>query len=98
MLGSVTLRIPRWIQLIALPLLVLAAWALAGALQSTLIVFIIAALVALLLNPFVRSLMRLRLRRGLAVLIVYLAGFALLVGVLTIVGAAAVNQYPRPRA
>jgi predicted PurR-regulated permease PerM len=92
MYNPVSLRIPRWIQLVSLPLAVLAAWTLAGALQSTLIVFLIASLVAVFLNPFVRSLIRLSLRRGLAVLIVYLAGFALVIGVITIAGTAAVNQ------
>jgi predicted PurR-regulated permease PerM len=87
------IEIPRWIQLVGLPLLLLLAWALAGALRHAVFVFLVAGLVALLLDPLVRGvervpLGRFRIPRGLAVAVVYL-GFAAAVA-LAIVGLATV--------
>jgi predicted PurR-regulated permease PerM len=45
--------VPRWVQLVALPLAVLFLWAILRAAGPVLLLFIIGALVALLLNPFV---------------------------------------------
>ncbi len=73
--------VPRWVQLVALPLALLAAWALARAAGKVLVVFVVAALIALILNPAVAFLQRSRLPRGLAVLAVYLAFFLTLVGI-----------------
>lgn len=67
--------VPRWVQLILLPLALLAAWAIAKAAGKVLLLFIVAALIALILNPPVGFLSRGRLPRGLAVLAVYLAFF-----------------------
>jgi predicted PurR-regulated permease PerM len=72
--------VPRWIQLVILPLALLGLWALARAAGSVLIVVIVAALAALILAPIVRLLER-WIPRGLAILIVYLAGFAVLAGI-----------------
>src|SRR3954470_1246359 len=71
--------VPRWIQLVALPLIVLGAWALARAAGGVLLLFIVAALVALLLNPFVALLRRVGFPRGVAVLAVFL-GLIIVVG------------------
>jgi len=73
--------VPRWIQLVALPLTLLALWALAKAAGKVLVIFIVAALIALILNPAVALVQRGRLPRGLAVLVVYVAFFLILVGV-----------------
>jgi predicted PurR-regulated permease PerM len=73
--------VPRWIQLVMLPLAVLAVWALAKAAGKVLVIFIIAGVIALILNPAVTLLQRSRLPRGLAVLAVYLAFFLTLAGV-----------------
>jgi putative heme transporter len=73
--------VPRWIQLVVLPLSVLAAWALAKAAGKVLLVFIIAGLIALILNPAVAFMQRSRLPRGLAVLAVYLGFFLTLAGI-----------------
>ena len=53
----------------------LALWALAKAAGKVLVIFIVAGLIALILNPVVAFLQRGRLPRGLAVLLVYLAFF-----------------------
>lgn len=72
--------VPRWIQLVMLPLAILGAWALMRAAGPVLLLFVIAALIALLLNPFVTMLRRRRVPRGPAVLLVYLSVVAVLVG------------------
>lgn len=72
--------VPRWVQLVMLPLAILALWALARASGKVLLIFIVAAVIALILNPAVAFLQRGRLPRGLAVLAVYLAFFVILAG------------------
>ena len=66
--------VPRWIQLVMLPLGLLGLWALARASGAVLLILIIASTVALILNPVVRMLGRLKVPRGLAILIVYVGG------------------------
>jgi predicted PurR-regulated permease PerM len=74
--------VPRWVQLVLLPISLLALWALARAAGKVLVLFVVAALIALILNPLVAFLQRrTRLPRGLAVLAVYLAFFLTLAGV-----------------
>jgi predicted PurR-regulated permease PerM len=65
--------IPRWVQLVGLPLLLLLIWTVAGAVRHAVFLFLVALLIALLLNPVVRGLGRVWIPRGLAVAIVYLA-------------------------
>jgi predicted PurR-regulated permease PerM len=71
--GPPKIEIPRWIQLVGLPLLVLLAWVVATAAAHVVLVFLVAALLALLLNPVVGAVTRARIPRGLAVAIVYLS-------------------------
>jgi predicted PurR-regulated permease PerM len=73
--------VPRWVQLVLLPLALLAAWALAKAAGKVVLIFIVAAVIALILNPIVALLQRSRLPRGLAVLSVYLGFFLILAGI-----------------
>ena len=47
--------VPRWVQLVMLPLAVLGLWAVLNAAGPVLLLFIIGGIVALLLNPFVGS-------------------------------------------
>jgi predicted PurR-regulated permease PerM len=70
--------VPRWVQLVLLPLALLGLWALARAAGTVVLVLIVASLVALGLAPGVRRLERL-MPRGLAILEVYIGGFAVLV-------------------
>jgi len=62
--------VPRWVQIVVLPLALLGAWALARAAGPVLLIFMIAALIALLLNPFVTLLRRTGLPRVVAVFVV----------------------------
>ncbi|HEX6390954.1 MAG TPA: AI-2E family transporter [Solirubrobacteraceae bacterium] len=64
--------VPRWVQLVMLPLAVVGLWGVLRAAGAVMLLFIIGALVALLLNPFVTLLRRARVPRGIAVLIVML--------------------------
>lgn len=74
--------VPRWVQLVLLPLAIIAAFLLAKAAGKVLLIFIIAALIGLILNPAVDFLQRRgRLPRGLAVLTVYLGFFVALAGI-----------------
>jgi predicted PurR-regulated permease PerM len=73
--------VPRWVQLVLLPVALFALWALAKAAGKVLLLFVIAALIALILHPAVAFVQRPRVPRGLAVLIVYVAFFLTLVGI-----------------
>jgi predicted PurR-regulated permease PerM len=83
------IEIPRWIQLVGLPLVLLLAWAVVGAVRHAVFLFLVATLVALLLNPLVRALTRLRIPRGFGVAMVFLAFAAAvvvaIVGLVTVV-------------
>jgi predicted PurR-regulated permease PerM len=72
--------VPRWIQLVVLPLALLGLWALARAAGSVLLILIVAGVIALILAPIVRLLER-WIPRGLAILLVYLGGFAVVAGI-----------------
>lgn len=74
------IQIPRWIQLVGLPLLAILAWVVAGRVFHVVFLFLVATLIALLLDPLVKGIGavgvgRFRIRRGLSVALVYL-GFA----------------------
>jgi predicted PurR-regulated permease PerM len=72
--------IRRWVQLVLLPLALLALWELARASGTLFLVLVIACLVALILAPLVRILDRV-MPRGLAILSVYLGLVAVVVGI-----------------
>ena len=90
--GPPKVRIPRWIQLVALPLALLLAWTVATTAYHVVLVFVIGALVALLLDPLVRALQRVRVPRGLSVAIVYLSFLAALGLTIGALGTVAVDQ------
>jgi predicted PurR-regulated permease PerM len=73
--------IPRWVQLVLLPLGLLGIWALARAAGTVFLILVIASVVALILNPLVRMLERIRVPRGLAIATVYLGWVAVIVGI-----------------
>lgn len=73
--------VPRWVQLVVLPLALLLLWVIATKAGKVLLLFIVAAIIALILNPAVAFVQRRHLPRGLAVLAVYLAFFLTLAGI-----------------
>jgi predicted PurR-regulated permease PerM len=70
--------VPRWVQLVMLPIGVLALWVVARAAGPVLLIFIAAAIVALILNPLVVFFQRALRYRGLAVATVYIGFFGFL--------------------
>jgi predicted PurR-regulated permease PerM len=90
--GTPTIQIPRWIQLVGLPILALIVLLIVGKVFHAVFLFIVAALIALLLEPLVRSLVRLRIPRGLSIAIVYLTFAAALAAVLIAVGVVVVDR------
>jgi predicted PurR-regulated permease PerM len=73
--------VPRWVQLVMLPLGVLALYAVAQAAGIVLLLFIIAGVDALILNPVVELVQRTHLPRTAAVIVVCLAFFTLLLAI-----------------
>jgi predicted PurR-regulated permease PerM len=90
--GAPKIEIPRWIQLVGLPLALLFVWTMAGAVSHVVFLFLVAALIALLLDPLVRALGRLRIPRGFSIAVVYLSFAAALVVSVIAIGAVIVNQ------
>ena len=87
-----TIRVPRWVQLIGLPVGLLFVWMLAGLLGHVLFLFLASAVIAFLLNPLVRDLQRMRLPRGLAVALVFLLFAAAVAFVALALGSVIVDQ------
>ena len=71
--------VPRWIQLVGLPLLLLLTFAIVKAAGTVVLLFVTAAVIALILNPLVAGLQRFHLPRGVAIVCVYLAFIVALV-------------------
>ncbi|HEU0336476.1 MAG TPA: AI-2E family transporter [Gaiellaceae bacterium] len=87
-----TIEVPRWIQLVGLPVLLVLVFLLARPLGHVIFLFLTAAVIAFLLNPLVRRLQRLRVPHGLGVAVVYVT-FAVVVGLgLTLLAFVVVDQ------
>jgi predicted PurR-regulated permease PerM len=84
--GPGKILIPRWIQLVGLPLVVVGTWLLVSAVNGAVFVFVVAALIAILLNPIVRAFCALRIPRGIAVFLVYFCFAVAIVGISVIAG------------
>jgi predicted PurR-regulated permease PerM len=84
--------IPRWVQLAVLPMLLLLAWFTLTAIGQVVFVFLLAGLIALVLNPLVQGLERLRVPRFVGVFLVYLVFVAALVLVSAILWPPATRQ------
>ncbi len=91
------IQIPRWIQLVGLPLLLLLLWVVAGRVFHVVFLFLVASLIALLLDPLVKGigsvqLGRFRIRRGLSVALVYLTFAAALIVIIWGLATVVVDQ------
>jgi len=73
------LRIPRWMQMVGLPVLIILIWLTASMVTTALFVFLSATLLSLILNPLVKQLESLKIPRFLGVFIVYAALLAVIV-------------------
>jgi predicted PurR-regulated permease PerM len=85
-------EIPRWIQLVGLPLVLILVWAVAGAVRHVIFLFLVALLIALLLSPLVRGVSRTRIPRGFAVALVYLSFALALIAAIAALGTVVVNE------
>lgn len=77
--------VPRWIQLVLLPLALIGLFELAKAAGSVLIVLLAAGVIALILNPLVKLIQRV-MPRGLAIVVAYVVVtiiFAAIIGLLS---------------
>ena len=90
--GAARIQIPRWIQLVGLPLLLFFLWVVAGAARHVVFLFLVAALIAFLLNPLVRGMTRVWIPRGFGVAIVYLTFAANVLAAGAALGTVVVNQ------
>jgi predicted PurR-regulated permease PerM len=86
------IEIPRWIQLVGLPVLLLFLWVVAGAVRHVVFLFLVALLIALLLSPIVRIVQRVRMPRGFAVALVYLVFAVLLIAAIGALGTVLVSE------
>jgi predicted PurR-regulated permease PerM len=86
------IEIPRWIQLVGLPLLLILTWAVARAAGHAVFIFLVAGIVGLLLDPLVRALQALRIPRGFAVAMVYLSFAAALIVAIGALATVVVDQ------
>src|SRR4051794_5149622 len=85
-------EIPRWIQLVGLPMLLLFLWVVAAAVRHVVFLFLVAFLLALLLSPLVRTVQRVRLPRGFAVALVYLVFAVVLIAAIGALGTVLVSE------
>lgn len=90
--GPPRIQIPRWIQLVGLPLLLVLGWTFAGAAAHAVFIFLVAALIALLLDPIVLTLGVFRIRRGISVALVYVSFAGALIVILIAVTTVVVGQ------
>jgi predicted PurR-regulated permease PerM len=90
--GAAKILIPRWIQLVGLPLMLLFLWVVAGAVRHVIFLFLVALLIALLLSPIVRLVQRVRLPRGFAVAIVYLLFALAVIAAIGAIGTVVVSE------
>jgi predicted PurR-regulated permease PerM len=86
------LVVPRWMQLALLPVLLIIGWLLLVRVGEAVFIFIVATLLALALNPFVRALQRARVPRPLAVAAVYLVAIGVIAGAVALVIPPLVHQ------
>ena len=84
--------VPQWVQLVLLPLVLLGIWALARAAGPVLLIFLVATVIALILNPLVKLVQRGRLPRGLAIAAVYIGFFVAVAGTIALLVNPVSNQ------
>jgi len=82
----------RWVQLAVLPVLLIVAWFTLGAIAQVIFIFLVAGLVALVLNPLVHALERVHVNRYVGVFVVYVGFVAVLALVAALVWPPVVQQ------
>jgi putative heme transporter len=90
--GRGELHVPRWVQLATLPVLLLVVWFVLGAISQVVFIFLVAGLLALILNPLVHGLERVHVPRYLGVFLVYVGFVAAVVLIAVILWPPLVRQ------
>ena len=85
--------VPRWVQMVTVPLAVLALYAVARASGTVLLLFVTAAVIALILNPLVTLVQKGRVPRGVAILVVFAAFFLTFALVISLLSNPIANQF-----
>ena len=89
------ITIPRWVQLVLIPVAILLALYFSRAASHAVFVFLISTILALLLNPVVLAMKRIRSPRWLSVPIVYATFVAVVVLVFIFLGPPLIRQFQR---
>jgi predicted PurR-regulated permease PerM len=84
--------VPRWVQAIVVAVALFAAAGLAQAAAPVVLVFLVAAVIALIVNPLVTLLQRARIPRGIAITVVFVLFFATLGGCIALLVRPVANQ------
>lgn len=89
------ITIPRWLQLVLIPVAIFLVLYFSRAASHAVFVFLISAIVALLLNPVVLAMGRIKCPRWLSVPVVYLAFVGIIVVVVIFLGPPLLRQFQR---
>ncbi len=84
--------VPRWVQLVLLPLALLAVYEIARAAGTVLLIALFASIIALIFNPLVSKQRRIGIPRGLAIPLVYLGALVAVLAVLAALSAPITGQ------
>lgn len=90
--GQLNIRIPRWVQMVGLPVLALFAWFTASALIQVIFIFAAATIISLMINPLVKRLESIKIPRFIGVFIVFLTLLAIIVLFFMLVIPPTINQ------
>ena len=90
--ASGRIYIPRWVQLAVLPALLIIGWFVFAAIGQVVFIFLVAALVALVLNPLVHGLERAHVPRFVGVFVVYFGFVAVVALIAALVWPPVVHQ------
>jgi predicted PurR-regulated permease PerM len=85
--------VPRWVQMVTVLLAGFGVYAVAKAAGPVLLLFVTAAVIALILNPVVALVQRARVPRGLAILVVYVGFFLTIALAVALLATPIANQF-----
>jgi len=91
----VRITIPRWLQLVLIPVAIFVALYFSREASHAVFVFLISTIIALLLNPVVLAMGRIKFPRWLAVPVVYLTFIAVIVLLFIFLGPPLLRQFQR---
>ncbi|MFA5810431.1 MAG: AI-2E family transporter, partial [Thermoleophilia bacterium] len=91
-LKQLNITIPRWIQVVGLPVIILFLWFTASLITQVLFIFASAAILSLILDPLVRQLERARIPRFIGVFVVYLTLISIIVFLLMLLIPPTISQ------